>query len=87
MTNIYMVTVNGVPLKRWMSKEEAEAMAERWQGQHSGFSGGQGLLKHKDRGDWVEVKRDTNAEKEMAERYQTFKAGDPQKTVYVERID
>lgn len=87
MIELYMVTVNGVPLKRWMTKRDAEAMAERWQGQHSGVNGGQGLLKHKDRGDWVEVKRDTNAEKEMAERYKTFKAGDPQTIVYNERIE
>lgn len=87
MIELYMVTVNGVPLKRWMTKRDAEAMAERWQGQHGGVEGGQGLLKHKDRGDWVEVKRDINAEKEMAERYKTFKAGDPQTIVYNERIE
>lgn len=84
---IYMVTVNGVPLKRWMTKGEADAMAERWQGQYSGYSGGQGLLKHKDRGDWVEVKRDHLAEKEFGERYKTFKAGDPQTVVYQERVE
>lgn len=87
MYEIYMVTVNGYPLKRWMSKADAEAMAERWQGQHSGKNGGQGLLKHKDRGDWVEVKRDTQAEKEFAERYKTFKSGAPQTITYQERIE
>lgn len=81
---IYMVTLNGYPLKRWMTKKDAEAMAERWQGSHSG---NQGLLKHKDRGDWVEVKRDTQAEKEFAERYKTFKAGDPQTITMQERIE
>lgn len=86
-SEIYMVTVNGVPLRRWMTKRDAEAMAERWQGQHGGYSGGQGLLKHKDRGDWVEVKRDTKAEEEFAERYKTFKAGDPQTIVMNERVD
>lgn len=87
MVELYMVTVNGHPLKRWMTWKDANAMAERWQGQHSGKSGGQGLLKHKDRGDWVEVKRDTEAEKEMNERYKTFKAGDPQTIVMNERIE
>jgi hypothetical protein len=84
---VYMVTVNGVPFKRWMSKSEAYAFAERWQGQHGGYRGGQGLLKHKDRGDHVEAKRDIEAEKEMLERYKTFKAGDPQTVVYQERVE
>ena len=87
MTEIYMVTVNGVPLKRWLGKSEAMSMAERWQGQHGGYSGGQGLLKHKDRGDWVEVKRDVEAEKEVMERYKASLAGDRQRVVYHERIE
>lgn len=84
---IYMVTVNGIPLKRWMPKRDAEKMAERWQGQHGGYNGGQGLLKHKDRGDWVEVKRDYQSEKEFTDRVKTFQAGDPQTIVMTERID
>lgn len=84
---IYMVTLNGVPLRRWMTRPEADAMAARWQGQHGGYSGGQGLLKHKDRGDWVEVKRDTAAEREFVERYKTLKAGDPQVMLMQERIE
>ncbi len=87
MTEIYMVTVNGIPLKRWLGKSEAMRMAERWQGQHGGYSGGQGLLKHKDRGDWVEVKRDVEAEKEVVERYKASLAGDRQRVVYHERIE
>ena len=80
----YMVTLNGYALKRWMTKAEAEAMAERWQGSHSG---GKGLLKTKDRGDWVEVKVDTEANKEFEARYKTFKAGDPQTIIMQERIE
>lgn len=86
-TELYMVTVNGVPLKRFLDKQEANAMAERWQGQHGGYHGGQGLLKHKDRGDWVEVKRDTDAEKEVLERYRAALSGDRQTVVYHERIE
>ena len=80
----YMVTLNGHPLKRWMNKSEATAMAERWQGSHSG---GSGLLKIKDRGDWVEVKVDHEANKEFEERYKTYKAGDPQTVVTQERVE
>ena len=86
-TELYMVTVNGVPLKRFLGKREASAMAERWQGQHGGYHGGQGLLKHKDRGDWVEVKRDTDAEKEVLERYRAALSGERQTVVYHERIE
>lgn len=87
MLDLYMVTWNGRPFKRWMTKRDAEAMAQRWQGQHSGREGGQGMLKHKDRGDYFEVKPDTEAGKEMNERYKSFKAGDPQKIVMQERIE
>jgi len=83
----FMVTLNGVPLKRWLSKGEADAMATRWQGSHGGYHGGSGLLKIKDRGDWVEVKPDHEANKEFNERYKTYKAGDPQKVVYQQRVE
>lgn len=87
MPEFYMVTLNGVPLNRWLTRSEAEAMAERWQGQHGGYRGGQGLLKHKDRGDWVEVKRDVLAEREWDERFKTARAGDRQTITFQERID
>ena len=74
----YMVTLNGVPLKRGLRKEEADAMAERWQGSHSG---NKGLLKHKDRGDWVEVKRDYAFERETKERIDEAMRGNPQRFV------
>lgn len=85
--DLFMVTLNGHPLKRWMTKDEAEAMATRWQGSHGGYRGGSGLLKIKDRGDWVEVKPDKEATKEFNERYKTFKAGDVQKVHYQQRVD
>lgn len=83
----YMVTLNGVPLKRWLDRQEAEAMAERWQGQHGGYRGGAGLLKIKDRGDHVEVKVDHAANKEFNERYKVAKAGDLQKLQYEQRVE
>lgn len=71
----WMMTINGHPMKKNLSRREAEQMAERWQGSHSG---NRGLLKHKDLGDWVEVKRDVDSEKEFDKRYDTMKAGKPQ---------
>ena len=83
----YMVTLNGVPLKRWLDRHEADAMAERWQGSHGGFKGGYGLLKIKDKGDHVEVKVDHAANKEYEERYKVAKAGEMQKVVYEQRVE
>jgi len=80
----WKVTLNGHPLRRWMTREEADAFAERWQGSHSE---GRGLLKIKDRGDHVEVKPDTDANKEFDERYKVAKAGDRQKVVYEQYVD
>ena len=78
----YCVTLNGVILRRGFmgvaGKRSAEQMAERWQGSHSH---GQGLLKHKDRGDYVEVKRDHAMEHDYAERVDTAQRGNPQRVV------
>ena len=78
----YCVTLNGVILRRGFmgaaGLREAERMAERWQGSHS--QGG-GLLKHKDRGDYVEVKRDPAMEHDYAERVDTAQRGNPQRIV------
>lgn len=82
-----MVTLNGVPLRRWLSRQEADAMAQRWQGQHGGYHGGAGLLKIKDRGDWVEVKPDIDANKEFNERYKTLKAGERQTVNFQQRVE
>lgn len=76
----YMMTINGVPYRRGFMGEtgrrQAEAMAERWQGSHSG---NRGLLKHKDRGDYVEAKRDHAMEREYAMRIDEAQRGNPQK--------
>ena len=61
------------------TRQEADAIAERWQGSHSG---NRGLLKHKDRGDYVEVERDHQSEREMAQRIADAKAGKPQTTIW-----
>ena len=78
----YMVLINGKPFRRGFGGERgrraAEAMAERWQGSHSG---NKGLLKHKDRGDYVEVRRDTAMEKEYAERLDEAQRNNPQKII------
>jgi len=87
MVTYYMVTLNGHPLKRWLEKPEADAMAERWQGSHGGYRGGSGLLRIKDRGDHVEVKEDREANKEFNERYKVAKAGDLQKVHYEQRVE
>ena len=83
----YLVTLNGVPLKRWLSKAEAEAMAERWQGSHGGYRGGSGLLKIKDRRDHLEVREDKEANKEFNERYREMKAGNRQVVHYQQRVE
>lgn len=78
----YMVTLNGVIFKRGFAGEQgrraAEAMAERWQGSHSG---NKGLLKHKDKRDYVECKRDYQMEAEFADRVDEAQRGNPQKIV------
>lgn len=82
-----MVTLNGVPLKRWLDRQEADAVAERWQGSHGGYRGGSGLLKIKDRRDHVEVKEDRDANKEFNERYKVAKSGNPQVINYEQRVE
>jgi hypothetical protein len=76
----YMVTINGRPFRRGFMGEAgrrtAEAMAERWQGSHSG---NKGLLKHKDRGDYVETRRDYEMELDYAHRVDEAQRGNPQK--------
>lgn len=78
-----MVLINGVPFRKGLTKGEAEAMAERWQGSHAEHKG---LLKHKDRGDWVEVRRDHASEREIDERMDEAQRGNPQRYIiqYVE---
>jgi len=76
----YKVLLNGVAFRKGFTgdsgKREAEALAERWQGSHSQ---GRGLLKHKDKGDYVEVVRDIELEKDYARRFDEAQRGNPQK--------
>ena len=78
----YMVTLNGHPLKTGFcgpnGRREAEAFAERWQGERYR----KGLLKHGDKGDHVEVKFDKAMEQQMKERIDLLKRGKPQ-TIWV----
>lgn len=75
----WMVTVNGLPMFRgYQDKRKAEKKAEVWQGSHAG---NRGLLKHKDRGDWVEVKRDLDYEREYNERLDEAQRGNPQRYI------
>ena len=75
----WMVTVNGHPMFRgFQDKRKAEQKAEKWQGSHAG---NRGLLKHKDLGDWVEVKRDFEYEKDYNERLDEAQRGNPQRYV------
>lgn len=80
--HFYKVMLNGVVLRKGFmgqtGKHEAERMAERWQGSHSQ---GKGLLKHKDKGDYVEVRRDYEDEKDYAERIDVAQRGNPQRIV------
>lgn len=82
-----MVTLNGIPVRKNMNRREADDMAARWQGSHCDYNGSSGLLKIKDRGDWLEVKRDTESERELATRLAEAKAGNLQTLVFEQRID
>lgn len=80
--HFYKVTLNGRVLRTGFmgerGRKEALAMAERWQGSHSQ---GKGLLKHKDRGDYVEVSRDSAAERDFNERVDAAQRGNRQRIV------
>ena len=82
MPEYWAVTVNGTILFKGLSKRAAEVKAEKWQGQR--YKGG--LLKHKDFGDHVEIRRDTETEKDFDQRYETWKAGKPQRLIKEEYI-
>jgi hypothetical protein len=79
----WMVTLNGTPLfKGITSRKEAEARAERWQGERWK----RGLLKHADKGDHVEVKHDKQTERDFDERYASWKDGTRQRIIQEEYI-
>lgn len=67
--DIWMVTWQGQVLKRDLSREEAEAFAEKRQ---------RGLCKHRDLGDHIEVKRDRSTTKVVDEMYKKMKKGERQ---------
>ena len=78
-----MVTWNGRPLRRGLlSIAEANAFAERWQGKlhHSG------MLKHADRKDYFEVKRDVDDERDFDERYDVMQRGGRQRVIAQYRV-
>ena len=83
----YQVLWNGQPFKRWLTKAEAFAIAERYQGSHGGYHGGSGMLKIKERRDQFEVKEDKEANDELNVRYKTYKAGDHQTVQFEQRVD
>ena len=85
--DLWRVTLNGVTVRKNMTRREADDMAARWQGSHCDYHGGSGLLRIKDRGDWVEVKRDDESMRERDERLKVARAGDPQTIIMHQRID
>ena len=82
-----MVTWDGRPFKRGFAgtggKKEAEAFAERWQGEKYKS----GMLKHGDKKDYFDVKRDYQSEKELLERLDEQKRGNPQKIIMQQRVE
>jgi hypothetical protein len=77
-----MVTFNGVPLFKGLTLQQAEAKAEKWQGEKYK----RGMLKHGDRGDHLEVKVDKLTGKEFDDRYADLKAGKYQRIIKEEYI-
>lgn len=79
----YKVTLNGTTLRKgFLHKREAEAMAERWQGERYR----RGLLKHADLGDHVEVSIDKDTARDFDDRYADLKAGKRQRIIKEEYI-
>ena len=76
--DIWCVKVNGRVFKGDLSKEEAEAIAERHQ---------RGLCKHKDFGDHAEICRDKEIIREVNEMYQKAKHGERQQYNMVYAVD
>ena len=73
----WKVKLNGTDFRRgFRSRREADLFAERWQGSHAG---NRGLLKHKDRGDYLEVVRDHETERDTDERYDVAAQGSRQR--------
>ncbi len=77
-----MVTWNGRPFKRGLTQVQAESFANRWQGKlhHSG------MMKHTDKGDYFEAKRDLQEERDFDERYDVMQRGGRQRVIAQYRI-
>lgn len=82
MPTFYQVTLNGHPIKCRLERGEAEAMAERFQGSHARNLG---LLKHKDRGDYVEVSVDQDSGRDFDRAYESFKKGKAQELQFIDK--
>ena len=82
-----MVLWDGKPFRRGFcgtqGKKEAEAFAERWQGEKYKS----GMLKHGDKRDYFEVKRDYQSEKDLLDRLDEQKRGNPQKIIMQQRVE
>lgn len=76
--DVYAVFVNGTKYKGDMTLKQAETLAERHQ---------RGLLKHKDFGDHVEVRRDKHIISEVNDMYKTAKAGDRQTYKFLRTVE
>jgi hypothetical protein len=81
---MWKVLWNGVPIRKGLrSRAEADAIAERWQGS---YARSKGLLKHGDKGDWIEVVRDHDSERDFDERADEARRGNPQKITIQYRV-
>jgi len=77
----WCVTWNGTILFRgFTSWAEAAKKAEKWQGSYAEH---RGLMKHGDKADHIEVKRDLAMEKEFDERADVARRGHPQKVTVI----
>ena len=75
MPEFWKVTWDGRTLfKGFDTREQAAAKAEKWQGQRYKS----GMLKHGDKGDYFEVERDVDREREWDAAYDLYKRGKPQ---------
>lgn len=85
MPERWCVTWNGQKFKGpYVRRSDAEKVAERWQGSSTTYGDRKrgGLLKHKDFGDHIEVRRDKEAERDLDERYDNMKRGNLQEITY-----
>ena len=84
MPEWWMVTIQGKKFRGWLTKQEAERVAEEYQGSSTTIGGrtATGLLKHKDFVDHVEAKLDVDANRECNEMYDRMKRNQDQRIIY-----